>query len=171
VNQGRLALLDNFVWARQVTCPWSSQLCFKRFPEVLRQYQATPVVALKWSLQKNPSMYTMSTHPRQGYIYPNGDYHRPKPVWHYTRNVGGAYPIPEAALKRIQDAIQKKISGKGIFVFAKHVKRQIELQEPKYAPVTGISFNVRCVNQQEPQNFTGKMCASLSFTVIVTAAC
>jgi hypothetical protein len=98
-------MLDNSVRVGQVTCLQSSQLCFKRFPEILRQYQATLVVALKQSLQKNPPIYTVSTRPGQGYVYPNGDYHRPKPVWHYTRNVGGAYPIPEAALERVQDAI------------------------------------------------------------------
>ena len=82
-------------------------------------------------------MYTVSTRPRQGYTYPNGDLKQPRPVWHYTNNVGRDYPITQANLQYLQQAILKKISGEGMLLFAKHVKQQIEDQDPKYAPVTG----------------------------------
>jgi hypothetical protein len=115
-------------------------------------------------------MYTVSTHPCQGYTYPNGDYSRPKPVWNYTRNVGGTYLIVEEHLKRLQNAILKKISGECMLTFAKHVKKQIELQDPKFAPVTGIFLFKPCLTKQDRQSFTGKMYANLNFIAIATLA-
>jgi hypothetical protein len=67
----------------------------------------------------------------------------------YSRNVGGTYPIVEEHLKCLQNVILKKISGECMLAFAKHVKKQIELQDPKFAPVPGIFLFKPCLTKQD----------------------
>ncbi len=82
-------------------------------------------------------MYTVSTRPRQGYLYQEGDLSRPHPVWRYTSNTGKPYPISTAHLEELQEALDSRLSREAQLMYAKYIKSSIKHQEAKFAPVTG----------------------------------